>query len=96
MVQTESQYICIYQCLLTVLEGRENTSPLREIHDNQGYEGKLEEPLYTDLYSELYPNLYTDLYTDLYTEPLYTSSRLSRKRQKLLLNGNELKKRRKE
>lgn len=40
MVQTESQYICIYQCLLTVLEGKENTSPVREIHDNQGYEGK--------------------------------------------------------
>ncbi|XP_055303935.1 tyrosine-protein phosphatase 10D-like isoform X5 [Sitodiplosis mosellana] len=38
MVQTESQYICIYQCLLTVLEGKENTSPVREIHDNQGYE----------------------------------------------------------
>lgn len=41
MVQTESQYICIHQCLLTVLEGKENTSPIREIHDNQGYEGKL-------------------------------------------------------
>lgn len=40
MVQTESQYICIHQCLLTVLEGKENTSPIREIHDNQGYEGK--------------------------------------------------------
>lgn len=41
MVQTELQYICIYQCLLTVLEGKENTSPIREIHDNQGYEGKI-------------------------------------------------------
>lgn len=41
MVQTESQYICIHQCLLTVLEGKENTSPIREIHDNQGYEGNL-------------------------------------------------------
>lgn len=40
MVQTESQYICIYQCLLLVLDGKENTSPVRQIHDNQGYEGK--------------------------------------------------------
>lgn len=40
MVQTEQQYICIYQCLLAVLEGKENMiSPPREIHDNQGYEG---------------------------------------------------------
>uniref|UniRef100_W4VRK2 protein-tyrosine-phosphatase n=1 Tax=Corethrella appendiculata TaxID=1370023 RepID=W4VRK2_9DIPT len=38
MVQTEQQYICIHQCLLAVLEGNENTSPPREIHDNQGYE----------------------------------------------------------
>lgn len=41
MVQTEQQYICIYQCLMAVLEGKENImSPPREIHDNQGYEGK--------------------------------------------------------
>lgn len=40
MVQTESQYICIHQCLLTVLDGKENTSPVREIHHNQGYDGK--------------------------------------------------------
>lgn len=41
MVQTEQQYICIHQCLLAVLEGKENIiSPPREIHDNQGYEGK--------------------------------------------------------
>ena len=37
MVQTEQQYICIHQCLLVVLEGKEGTE--REIHDNQGYEG---------------------------------------------------------
>ncbi|XP_053697410.1 tyrosine-protein phosphatase 10D isoform X2 [Sabethes cyaneus] len=36
MVQTEQQYICIHQCLLVVLEGKEGTE--REIHDNQGYE----------------------------------------------------------
>lgn len=42
MVQTEQQYICIHQCLLAVLEGKENLiSPPREIHDNQGYEGNL-------------------------------------------------------
>lgn len=41
MVQTEQQYICIHQCLLAVLEGRENEHPVHEIHDNQGYEGKL-------------------------------------------------------
>ncbi|XP_047492144.1 tyrosine-protein phosphatase 10D-like isoform X1 [Penaeus chinensis] len=38
MVQTEQQYICIHQCLLAVLEGRENEHPVHEIHDNQGYE----------------------------------------------------------
>lgn len=40
MVQTEQQYICIHQCLMAVLEGKENTGPPREIHDNQGYEGE--------------------------------------------------------
>lgn len=41
MVQTEQQYICIHQCLLAVLDGKENiSSSPREIHDNQGYEGK--------------------------------------------------------
>lgn len=40
MVQTEQQYICIHQCLLTVLEGKEITGPPREIHDNQGFEGQ--------------------------------------------------------
>lgn len=41
MVQTEQQYICIHTCLLAVLEGQENIGiPPREIHDNQGYEGK--------------------------------------------------------
>lgn len=39
MVQTEQQYICIHQCLLTVLEGKELTSSPREIHENQGFEG---------------------------------------------------------
>ncbi|XP_048517676.1 tyrosine-protein phosphatase 10D isoform X3 [Dendroctonus ponderosae] len=38
MVQTEQQYICIHQCLLTVLEGKELTTSPREIHDNQGFE----------------------------------------------------------
>ncbi|ENN80085.1 hypothetical protein YQE_03484, partial [Dendroctonus ponderosae] len=41
MVQTEQQYICIHQCLLTVLEGKELTTSPREIYDNQGFEGKL-------------------------------------------------------
>lgn len=40
MVQTEQQYICIHQCLLAVLEGKELTGPPREIHDNQGFEGE--------------------------------------------------------
>lgn len=40
MVQTETQYICIYQCLMVVLEGKESLmNQPREIHDNQGYEG---------------------------------------------------------
>ncbi|XP_030754681.1 tyrosine-protein phosphatase 10D-like [Sitophilus oryzae] len=38
MVQTEQQYICIHQCLLAVLEGKEMTGPPREIHENQGFE----------------------------------------------------------
>ncbi|XP_017052134.1 tyrosine-protein phosphatase 10D isoform X2 [Drosophila ficusphila] len=41
MVQTEQQYICIHQCLLAVLEGKENiVGPAREMHDNEGYEGQ--------------------------------------------------------
>jgi hypothetical protein len=41
MVQTEQQYICIHQCLLTVLEGKENEIPTpREIHSNDGYDGE--------------------------------------------------------
>lgn len=40
MVQTEQQYICIHQCLLAVLEGQDTTGPIREIHDNQGFEGE--------------------------------------------------------
>jgi len=39
MVQTEQQYICIYQCLLAVLEGNELAAPLRQIHDNSGFQG---------------------------------------------------------
>ncbi|MCL4127939.1 UNVERIFIED_CONTAM: hypothetical protein GTU68_063770, partial [Idotea baltica] len=38
MVQNEQQYICIHQCLLSVLEGRENEHLPKEIHDNQGFE----------------------------------------------------------
>ncbi|RZC39021.1 Y phosphatase and/or fn3 domain containing protein [Asbolus verrucosus] len=40
MVQTEQQYICIHQCLLAVLEGKELSGSPREIHENQGFEGK--------------------------------------------------------
>ena len=39
MVQTEQQYICIHQCLLAVLEGKEVSGSPREIHENQGFEG---------------------------------------------------------
>lgn len=38
MVQTEQQYICIHQCLLTVLEGKENDPQIHEIHENEGFE----------------------------------------------------------
>ncbi|VEN46401.1 unnamed protein product [Callosobruchus maculatus] len=38
MVQTEQQYICIHQCLLAVLEGKDLSSSTREIHENQGFE----------------------------------------------------------
>lgn len=40
MVQNEQQYICIYQCLLCVLEGKEDIlDSLRpEVHDNQAFE----------------------------------------------------------
>ena len=40
MVQTEQQYICVHQCLLAVLEGKENDIPPRETHSNDGYEGQ--------------------------------------------------------
>ena len=41
MVQNEQQYICIYQCLMCVLEGTEELRLLheREIHDNSAFEG---------------------------------------------------------
>lgn len=45
MVQTEQQYICIHQCLLAVLEGKELTGPPREIHENQGFEGTFVRPV---------------------------------------------------
>ncbi|KAH7933806.1 hypothetical protein HPB49_017381 [Dermacentor silvarum] len=40
MVQNEQQYICIHQCLMCVLEGKEDVldSPRPEAHDNQGFE----------------------------------------------------------
>ena len=38
MVQTEQQYICIHQCLLAVLDGRENEPAMHEIHENEGFE----------------------------------------------------------
>ncbi|XP_059474266.1 tyrosine-protein phosphatase 10D [Neocloeon triangulifer] len=38
MVQTEQQYICIHQCLLAVLEGKENDFGPREIHENEGFD----------------------------------------------------------
>ncbi|XP_067123483.1 tyrosine-protein phosphatase 10D-like isoform X2 [Centruroides vittatus] len=40
MVQNEQQYICIYQCLLCVLDGKEDIiDPIHgEVHENQGYE----------------------------------------------------------
>ncbi|XP_054160491.1 tyrosine-protein phosphatase 10D-like isoform X2 [Oppia nitens] len=40
MVQNEQQYICIHECLLCVLEGKEDLmdSPRLEMHDNQGFE----------------------------------------------------------
>lgn len=40
MVQTEQQYICIHQCLLAVVEGKEVDYGPREIHENEGFDGK--------------------------------------------------------
>ena len=46
MVQTEQQYICIHQCLLAVLDGKENDIPSpREIHGNDGFEGNVIEEI---------------------------------------------------
>ena len=46
MVQTEQQYICIHQCVLAVFEGKENDGiGMREVHDNEGYEGKIPQTL---------------------------------------------------
>jgi len=42
MVQTEQQYVCIHQCLLAVLEGKEHLlADSLELHANDGYEGEL-------------------------------------------------------
>ncbi|KMZ08219.1 tyrosine-protein phosphatase 10D isoform X2 [Drosophila simulans] len=39
MVQTEQQYVCIHQCLLAVLEGKEHLlADSLELHANDGYE----------------------------------------------------------
>jgi len=39
MVQTEQQYICIHQCLLAVLEGKEHDERHpHEMHDNEAFE----------------------------------------------------------
>jgi len=39
MVQTEQQYICIHQCLLAVLEGKEQDQRhLDQLHDNEAFE----------------------------------------------------------
>lgn len=38
MVQTEQQYICVHQCLVCILEGKESDNLPREIHDNEGFE----------------------------------------------------------
>ena len=39
MVQTEQQYICIHQCLLTVLEGKEyDQRHPDEMHNNEAFE----------------------------------------------------------
>jgi len=41
MVQTEQQYVCIHQCLLAVLEGKEYLlAESHELHENDGYEGE--------------------------------------------------------
>lgn len=39
MVQTEQQYICIHQCLLSVLEGKENDIPSPREITNDAFEG---------------------------------------------------------
>ncbi|KAH8032328.1 hypothetical protein HPB51_024105 [Rhipicephalus microplus] len=48
MVQNEQQYICIHQCLMCVLEGKEDVldSPRPEAHDNQGFEGTREKRMH--------------------------------------------------
>lgn len=39
MVQTEQQYICIHQCLLSVLEGKEHEERMAlEMHHNEAFE----------------------------------------------------------
>jgi cadherin 5 type 2 (VE-cadherin) len=39
MVQTEQQYICIHQCLLAVLEGKEHEERVHnQLHDNEAFE----------------------------------------------------------
>lgn len=73
MVQTEQQYICIHQCLMAVLEGKENSGPPREIHDNQGYEGE-----YTSINIKLWRTFGSfSFMTSLYWAKSATNSLLS-------------------
>ena len=41
MVQNEQQYICIHECLLNILEGKEDLYIEPQININQGFDGKL-------------------------------------------------------
>ena len=44
MVQNEQQYICIHECLLNSLEGKEDLHIEPQLLDNPGFDGKLSPP----------------------------------------------------
>ena len=41
MVQNEQQYICIHECLLNTLEGKEDLYIEPQLLDNPGFDGEL-------------------------------------------------------
>ncbi|XP_034139015.1 tyrosine-protein phosphatase 10D isoform X2 [Drosophila guanche] len=60
MVQTEQQYVCIHQCLLAVLEGKEHLlADSLELHANDGYEERPNQQLQQQQQPQMKPKMGT-------------------------------------